>query len=393
MVLAFCQHKVSDSVIKEKHTKTFGDQRILPADYLIDQYLPLLNKKRVGVVVHPCSKLEDQFLVDTLQKLKVNITKIFAPEHGFRGDADAGEHIDSEIDKKSGIRIISLYGKNKKPSSEDLKDVDIILFDLQDVGVRFYTYLSTLHYIMEACAEHDKKLIILDRPNPNGYYVDGPILQDDCKSFIGIHPIPIVHGMTLGELANMIKGENWIVNSAKLDLEVVKCKNYKHSSRYILPIKPSPNLPNELSILLYPSICLLEGTKVSLGRGTTSPFQIYGHPEFVNYDTAFTPQSLTGAKNPPLINQLCKGYSLRNLNIDSLRNNPGIKLLFLIQSYSNLNQKEDFFLKNNFIDLLIGNKNFRDQIQLKTSETLIKKSWEAELVKFMNIRKKYLVYE
>ncbi|NOT36711.1 MAG: DUF1343 domain-containing protein [Saprospiraceae bacterium] len=390
---AFCQHKVSDSLNRSTQSGEIFNQNILPADYNLNEYLPHLKNKRVGVVVHPCSVVKDKFLVDTLLVLGVNVQTIFAPEHGFRGIADAGELINNEVDSKTGIKIISLYGKNKKPTGEQLKDLDVILFDLQDVGARFYTYLSSLHYVMEACNENNKKLIVLDRPNPNGHFVDGPVLEDDCKSFIGIHPIPVVHGMTLGELALMIKGEGWIKNSSALDLQIIHCNNYKHSSRYILPVKPSPNLPNEISILLYPSICLLEGTCISLGRGTESPFQIYGHPSFVNYDTTFTPLSIPGAKTPPLLNQMCKGYSLRNASIDSLRKNPGLNLAHILNSYKEYKGKEDFFLKNNFIDLLIGNKFFKEQIQSGMNEFQIKESWKEKLNQFKILRKKYLLYD
>ncbi|MCC6815442.1 MAG: DUF1343 domain-containing protein [Saprospiraceae bacterium] len=366
--------------------------RTLPADYRLTDYLDLLKNKRIAVVVHPCSVIEGVFLVDTLLKHKINIVKIFAPEHGFRGEADAGEQVQSEIDLKTGIPIVSLYGKNKKPDSSQLIDVDLVLFDLQDVGVRFYTYLSTLHYIMEACVEQDKELLVLDRPNPNGHYIDGPILESDCKSFIGIHPIPIVHGMTLAELALMIKGENWISKSNDLKLHIVKCLNYSRFERYVLPVKPSPNLPNERSILLYPSICLLEGTIVSLGRGTEFPFQIYGHPDFITYDTIFTPRSIKGAKNPPLLNQVCKGFSLQKCPLDILRIKDSIDLSYIIKSYEELGEREDFFLKNGFIDLLIGNKNFKNQIISNTDPAMIRKSWKDGIIKFKEKRERYLLY-
>lgn len=356
-------------------------------------YLNLLFGSRVALVVHPCAVVDGVYLVDTLISKGVNIVKIFAPEHGFRGQADAGELVNNEIDQKTGIKIVSLYGKNKKPSSRELEDVDLVLFDLQDVGVRFYTYLSTLHYIMEACAENKKKLIVLDRPNPNGHYVDGPILEDDCKSFIGMHPIPIVHGMTLGEMAQMIKSEQWIKYADSLELKIIPCANYSHESRYILPIKPSPNLPNELSILLYPSICLLEGTIVSLGRGTDAPFQIYGHPDFAHSDTVFTPISKSGAKSPPLLGQNCKAFSLRSLSITELRERKVIDLEFIQKSYKNLKGRNDFFLANNFIDLLVGNKNFKYQIKSGMSELEIRKSWSKNLEEFKVLRTKYLIYK
>ncbi|MEO6189260.1 MAG: DUF1343 domain-containing protein [Saprospiraceae bacterium] len=365
---------------------------VLPGAYNLPKYFSKLENRKIGLVIHPCSVIDQTYLLDTLLSLKINIQKIFVPEHGFRGNNDAGVSVENVMDEKTGIQIISLYGKHKKPSKEDLENIDLIVFDLQDVGVRFYTYLSTLHYVMESCAEYNKELLILDRPNPNGYYVDGPVLEDDCKSFVGIHPIPIVYGLTIGEMSQMIKGEQWISMANELRLTVIPCQNYSHLSHYELPIKPSPNLPNLRSILLYPSMCFFEGTIVSLGRGTKAPFQLYGHPDFMQYDTVFTPLSIIGAKNPPFLNIECKGYSLSNSNLDSIYKQKKINLNYLISAFKNLKGRSDFFLSNNFIDLLAGTKEFRKQIQLNWTEEEIRKEWKPNIIKFKILRKKYLIY-
>ncbi|MEP7196946.1 MAG: DUF1343 domain-containing protein [Saprospiraceae bacterium] len=392
LVFCFCQNKISKR--KDAHQSEYVNNiEIYPGCYDLPKYFSKIKNKKIGLVIHPCSVIGESLLLDSLISLGIHIEKIFVPEHGFRGNEDAGENVNSSIDAKTRLPIISLYGKNKKPTAKDLEGIDIVLFDLQDVGARFYTYISSLHYIMEACTEQNKELIILDRPNPNGFYVDGPVLDTSCKSFIGMHPIPIVYGMTIGELARMIKGENWINNANELKLFVVPCMNYTHSSHYKLKIKPSPNLPNNLAVLLYPSLCLLEGTCASLGRGTELPFQIYGHPEFTQYDTIFMPRSMTGAKSPPLMDKICKGFSLTRRSEDSLMNQNKISLDYLLNSFKYLNARSDFFLENNFIDLLVGNKEFKNQIKANWSEENIRSSWNAKLDSFKLKRKQYLLYK
>ena len=325
-------------------------------------------------------------LVDSLISLKIDIKKIFSPEHGFRGEADAGEKINNNIDTKTGIEIISLYGKNKKPTNKQLNGIDILIFDIQDVGARFYTYISTLHFVMEAAAENNIKLIVLDRPNPNGHYVDGPIRELDLKSFIGMHPIPIVHGMTIGEYSLMINNEGWLANKIKCDLKVIKMQNYNRNLIYNLPIKPSPNLPNQKSINLYPSLCLFEGTNVSIGRGTNLQFQIIGNPNWENYTFTFTPESMSGAKNPKHINSKCYGIDLRN--------NPrlsSINLKWIIEAYKNSEDKISFFGKS--FDKLAGTYDLKKQIIKGENEIQIKKSWKNGIEKFNKIRAEYLLYE
>ena len=275
------------------------------------KYLPLLKNKRIALVANQSSLINSTHLVDSLLALNINLVKIFSPEHGFRGNADAGEVVSDNIDGKTGIPVISMYGKNKKPQSENLKDVDIMVFDLQDVGVRFYTYISSLHYVMEACAGNNIPLIVLDRPNPNGFYIDGPVLEKEFTSFIGMHPVPIVYGMTIGEYAKMINGEKWLKNEVKCDLTVIKCENYTHNSLYKLPVKPSPNLPDITSVYLYPSLCLFEGTIMSVGRGTKFPFHCYGHPDFKIASFKFKPVSIPGAaKHPKYEGKTCNGINV-----------------------------------------------------------------------------------
>lgn len=355
-----------------------------PAAYDLGTILPLLKNKKVGLIVNQTSEVRGTHLVDTLVKLKVNVQTIFGPEHGFRGNADAGEKVNSSIDATTGIVIISLYGKNKKPTLEQLKNVDILLFDIQDVGCRFYTYISTMHYVMEACAEAQKPLIILDRPNPNGMYVAGPVLDTSLKSFVGMHPIPIVHGLTVGELAKMIIGEKWI--SKPLNLTVIPCKNYAHSMEYTLPIKPSPNLPNSRSIQLYPSLCLFEGTNISVARGTDFPFQAIGFPDSSFGDYVFTPQSRTGmAKNPLHEGKKCYGMDLQNIN-----KNPNFLLEYIIEFYYKSKEKEKYF--NSFFDKLIGNATTKDSIKAGKSAQEIEILWKPELEKYKIMRKKYLIY-
>ncbi len=355
-----------------------------PAAYDLRKILPLLKNKKIGLVVNQTSEVRGVHLVDTLVKLKINIQTIFGPEHGFRGTADAGEKVNSSTDPKTGIAIVSLYGKNKKPSLEQLNKVDILLFDIQDVGCRFYTYISTMHYVMEACAEAKKPLIILDRPNPNGMYVGGPVLDTALKSFVGMHPIPIVHGLTVGELAKMIVGEKWI--SKPINLTVIPCKNYNHSMKYVLPIKPSPNLPNSKSISLYPSLCLFEGTNISVARGTEFPFQAIGYPDSSFGDYVFTPQSIEGmAKNPMHEGKKCYGLDFMKLEIL-----PYFTLKYVIDFYNKSKDKDKYF--NNFFDKLIGNKITKEQIKNGAYMTEIENTWQTDLEKYKLIRAKYLLY-
>lgn len=357
-----------------------------------DQYLKLLKGKRVGVVGNQSSVIFKDgaytHLVDSLIGLKVDVKKVFSPEHGFRGTADAGEKIKDGIDTKTGVPIISLYGDNKKPKPEQLKGLDILVFDIQDVGVRFYTYISTLHYVMEACAEANIPLLILDRPNPNGHYVDGPILEKAYTSFVGMHPIPIAHGMTIGEYAQMINGEKWLKNSVECQLAVISMKNYDHQMAYSLPIKPSPNLPNDQSIALYPSLCFFEGTNVSVGRGTNKQFQVFGSPDLdKNYfKFSFTPQPNEGAKTPPQEGKLCYGRDLSQLDVK-----PGLNLEYLIEAYSNTANKSKFF--NSFFVKLAGTAKLQEQIEKGLSEKDIKATWSKGLEDFKQVRTKYILYK
>lgn len=346
-------------------------------------YLPMLKKKKIAIVGNQTSMISKTHLVDSLLSLKINIVKIFSPEHGFRGKSDAGEKIKDKIDNKTKLPIISLYGKNKKPNPEQLKGIDIILFDIQDVGARFYTYISTLHYVMEAAAENKIKVIVLDRPNPNGHYIDGPIKEKGYESFVGMHPVPIVYGMTIGEYARMINGENWI--SKKCDLTIVEMHNYNHNMHYDLPIKPSPNLPNSKAINLYPSLCLFEGTNVSIGRGTKYPFQHFGATYLENSYT-FTPKSGQGSKNPKNENELCFGTDLRFQDIYLEK----INIDWLLETFKNCPDKEEFF--NDFFDKLAGTDKLRLQIISGKSSKEIKDSWKEDLNRFKLVRKKYLLY-
>lgn len=353
------------------------------------EYLALLENKKVALVVNQTSQINGEHLVDILIDEKVDIQSIFAPEHGFRGKADAGEKVADGKDVKTGLPIVSLYGSHKKPTPEDLKGIDVVVFDIQDVGARFYTYISTLHYVMEACAENNVKVVVLDRPNPNGHYVDGNVLDMKFKSFVGMHPIPVVHGMTIAEYAQMINGEKWLDNGIQCDLEFVKCEHYDRNIPYNLPIKPSPNLPNAKSINLYPSICFFEGTQISIGRGTDFPFQVLGAPKLNNENTSFSfePKSSSGAKYPKHENQECYGFDLREDEYLS-----AINLDYLLTMYNLYEDKENFFLKNNFIDKLAGSDQLRKDIIAEKTAEEIRASWQADLEKFKIIRAKYLLY-
>ena len=353
-------------------------------------YTPLLYGKKVGIVANQTSVVNQQHLIDFLISKNVNVVKIFAPEHGFRGKASAGETIKDGKDVKTGLPVISLYGSNKKPQQSQLTDIDVMIFDIQDVGARFYTYISTLTYVMEACAEAGKTLMVLDRPNPNGYYVDGPILEDGYQSFVGMHKIPIVHGMTIGEYAKMVNGEGWLKGGTSCKLEVVTCTGWDHKTKYSLPIKPSPNLPNDLAIAMYPSLCLFEGTTVSVGRGTEIPFQQIGAPWFTEGTTTFTPADNEGAKNPKYEGQSCKGFDLRDFAGYYIVGYGELYLYWLTEAYDVCPDKENFF--TNFFNTLAGTDKLKAQIKAGTSVEEIKKSWQPGLNQFKNIRKQYLLY-
>ena len=354
-------------------------------------YLPLLQNKNVSIVTNQTGLMSDKtHIVDFLVQNKINIKSIFAPEHGFRGNADAGEHVKNGVDSKTGLPIVSLYGDNKKPRPDQLKNTDIILFDIQDVGVRFYTYISTLTYVMEAAAENNITVIVLDRPNPHDGYIDGPILQPKWTSFVGMHPVPVVYGLTIGEYGNMVNGEQWLKNKAKADYTVIPMLNYHKQKRYSISDRPSPNLPNDTSIQLYPSLCFFEGTQVSVGRGTDLPFQIYGSPWTKNLPYKFTPKPNYGAKDPFLNGKLCYGENL-SANKTEFRE---LKLEWLLKAYHNYkNPQQDFFLKNLFFDKLAGTDELRKQIIARKSETEIRNFWKKGLEEFSKIRSKYIIYE
>jgi len=358
---------------------------------LTEEYYPLLKGKRVAVLSNHTGIVGDEHLVDMLKRDGINLVAIFGPEHGFRGTADAGEHVSSTTDAKTGVPIVSLFtGKSGRPSAESMKLFDVLLVDIQDVGLRFYTYYISMFRMMDACAEHNKKIIVLDRPNPNGHYVDGPILDMKHKSGVGALPIPVVHGMTLGELAKMINGEKWLSQKRVCDVTVIMCLNYTHQTKYFLPIPPSPNLPNMKSIYLYPSTCLFEGTVMSLGRGTDFPFQVYGHPSMKNKSFSFTPRSVPGAKNPPLLNRLCYGVDLRDIPDETIWEN-GFDLSYIIDAYNNLNMGNKFFIP--FFELLVGVDYIRKMIIEGRSADEIKAMWKDDVEKFKKQRRQYLLYD
>lgn len=368
------------------------NKTVLPGAVRTEVYLDLIKNKKIALLVNQTSMIDEVHLADSLKSLGVDVVKIFAPEHGFRGNADAGEVVKNGIDIKTGIPIISLYGKSKKPSKEDLEGVEMVVFDIQDVGARFYTYISGMTYTMEACAENNVKFMVLDRPNPNGFYLDGPVLKEE-KSFVGLHEIPVVHGMTIGEYAKMVNGEGWLKNGIQCDLTVIECENYDHNVFYELPVKPSPNLPNMRAIYLYPSICFFEGTTVSEGRGTNKQFQIYGHPKYVGGDISFTPKPMAGAKHPKLEGKLCHGFDLSGIPIETIRAERKLNLDYFINFYNTFPKGETFFLENNFFDKLAGSKELRNQILSGMSTDEIRKSWQKDLENFKQIRKKYLLYK
>ena len=372
-----------DNVIKTSNDLKVGAE-------LTAQYLPLLKGKSVAVVANQSSRIKNTHLVDSLLSLGVKIKKVFCPEHGFRGLVDAGKTVNTEKDAATGLTIITLYGKNKKPLAEDLANVDLVIFDIQDVGVRFYTYLSTLHYVMEACAENKKSLIVLDRPNPHGYYIDGPVLEPAFKSFLGLHPVPLVYGMTIGEYAQMINGEGWLANNVKCDLKVISIKGYTHKDLYELPVRPSPNLPNMTAIYLYPTLGLFEGTIVSVGRGTDLPFQVIGHPTLQNTTYHFTPESKPAATDPKYKGKECYGYNLVDFGSQYMKNLKKLYLFWLIGIYDSTPDKEHFFDEN--FNFHAGNASLQQQIKDKKTEEEIRQSWQSDINAFKIIRKKYLLY-
>jgi uncharacterized protein YbbC (DUF1343 family) len=364
-----------------------------------EKYLPFLRNKRIAVLANPTTVIGQSHLVDSLQHLGINIVKVFGPEHGFRGNASAGAHVADEIDTKTGIPVISLYGGKSKPSKEDLSDVDLMIYDLQDVGCRFYTNINALARLMEACAENNKELLILDRPNPNGYFIDGPVLDMKFKSGIGMFPIPITHGLTIGEFAQMLNGEGWLNNQLQCKITIIKVANYRHDMKYTLPVKPSPNLNTQQSILLYPSLCLFEGTIISQGRGTNFPFTVLGNPLLKGaYSFNFTPISIKGMAETPLhMNETCYGLDLRDYPIDGLMRTKKINISWMIEMYNAYPDKAKFFdykqsKEMGNIDKLAGTSQFKEQIMAGASEATIRESWEPGLQAFKKMRKKYLLY-
>jgi uncharacterized protein YbbC (DUF1343 family) len=381
-----------NSAEKEPAQKPSSEARgIVTGAERIGEYLPLLKAKKVGVVGNQTSIISTKkgqvHLVDSLLALDVSVKTVFAPEHGFRGTADAGEVVKDGKDPKTGLPVLSLYGSNKKPSPEQLKDLDILIFDIQDVGARFYTYISTLHYVMEAAAENDIPLLVLDRPNPNGHYIDGPILDLEHQSFVGMHPVPVVHGLTMGEYATMINGENWLKNGIQADLRVIKMENYDHETPYDLPVKPSPNLPNAQAINLYPSLCFFEGTNVNAGRGTNKQFQVFGSPFLPEdkYTFSYVPKSNEGAKSPKHLGKTCFGKDLsEHPRLDWLN------LEWLINAYQNTSDKKEFF--NSFFTKLAGSPKLQKQIEAGMTPKEIRETWKPGLEEFKVTREKYLLY-
>lgn len=377
---------------KASHIKT---EKIIPGADQTQLYVDYLKGKSIGMVVNQTSVIGNKLTpsVDSLLSLGIRIKKIFGPEHGFRGNASNGATVSDSTDPKTGLPVVSLYGnKHYKPTTEDLKGLDLVIFDIQDVGVRFYTYISTLHYLMEACAENNVGLMILDRPNPNGFYVDGPILDTAFHSFVGMHPVPIIHGMTIAEYAQMINGEGWLKNHVQCKLKIIKVAGYSHSSNYTLPVWPSPNLNSQQSILLYPGLCLFEGTTLSLGRGTYTPFQEVGHPALKGkYSYSFTPVSIPGmSEDPPQKNQVCYGIDLKNYNTNIIKTTGKLNLAWLIEFYKAFPDKQHFF--NAYFAKLAGGNELRKQIEAGKTEQQIRDSWEPALSNYKTMRRKYLLY-
>ncbi len=390
-VFVFYLSSCSVSQRESKFHSTKSDLKIETGAEQFSEYLPLIKEKNVGLIVNQTSQVRGVLLPDTLLHLGVNVVKIFSPEHGFRGVADAGAAVNNDIDKATGIPIISLYGKNKRLSAKQLSNIDVIVYDLQDVGARFYTYISTLQEAMEACAANHVKLIILDRPNPLGFMVDGPVLQPNERSSVGRQTIPIVYGMTAAEYAEMLVGENWITN--KPEMTVIKCKNYSHNSLYQLPVSPSPNLKNMAAVYLYPSLCLFEGTNISLGRGTNMPFQQFGAPSLKGaFSYSFEPKSMVGASDPPLLNQICYGQLIAKSPSEAFKQmDKKLQLKWIIAAYNHFPEKDKFF--NNYFDKLAGTDLLKKQIEQGSSIKQIRYSWQPALDSFKVIRKKYLLYK
>ena len=374
-----------------KNDQIISQQKIILGSERTSAYLPLLKGKKIGIIGNQTSVIPSEkgftHLVDSLIAVDVKVKKVFAPEHGFRGTADAGEIIKDGKDLKTGLPIISLYGNNKKPSPEQLEGLDVLIFDIQDVGARFYTYISTLHYVMEAAAENDIPVIVLDRPNPNGHYIDGPILEPQHQSFVGMHPVPVVHGLTIGEYAKMINGQNWLEKDLKADLTVVEMQNYNHDMKYELPVKPSPNLPNQKAINLYPSLCFFEGTNVNAGRGTSKQFQVFGSPFLPKdkYEFTYVPESNEGAKNPKHLGKTCHGKDLTDTPYLDF-----INLEWLINAYHNTSEKGEFF--NAFFTNLAGTKKLQQQIEAGATPEEIRATWQPGLEEYAKVREKYLLY-
>jgi len=385
-----CTSQAQDTEFTVEPETNSSQSPIICGAERIYEYLPLLKGRRVGLIVNHTALCGKRHLVDTLLSLGVSVKKIFGPEHGFRGNVPAGKKVESIRDSATGLPIISLYGSRKKPTAEDLKDVDILVFDIQDVGARFYTYISTLSLCMEAAAEQGKTFLVLDRPNPHGYYVDGPVLEPSCSSFVGMHPVPIVHGLTVGEYARMVNGEGWLRNGVRCSLQVMPCVGYSHRSRYRPPVPPSPNLNTEESIYLYPSLCLFEGTIMSVGRGTQRPFTVVGHPQWKGAPVSFVPRPLPGMSDSPKFSgQTCYGYDLSQYALQVLKVNGRVEIFWLLDAYKALGG--DFF--TDYFDKLAGTTRLRQQIVQGLSEEEIRRSWQADLEKFKAIRKKYLLYE
>lgn len=383
---------VGTTLVAQPNTTYVTDAHVSVGAKQFSDYHQLISGKKVAVTGNHTSMIDDTHLVDWLLDQEVNVVKVFAPEHGFRGKADAGEKVEDGKDSKTGLPIVSLYGAHKKPTPEDLNGVEVMLFDIQDVGARFYTYISTMTYVMEACAENNIPVIILDRPNPHGFYVDGPVLKPAYKSFVGMHPIPVIHGMTIAELAQMINEEGWLKNKVQCDLTLVKADGYDHSKIYVLPEKPSPNLPNQNAILLYPSLCFFEGTDVSVGRGTDFPFEAFGHPNFQQGSFMFVPKSGPGSKYPKHEGVPCAGWDLRAFGGKRIQEKEALILDWLVNAYRSFPDQESFFLKNGFFEKLAGTDELRKQIVDGKSVEEIRASWINELAEFKLLRKKYLLY-
>ncbi len=373
--------------------QTSSPRILTGAEQLDSEVIPLLLNKKVGVIANHTTTIGTTHLVDTLISKGIAVKKVFAPEHGFRGNVGAGDKVLDGIDAKTGLPLISLYGKNKKPTPEMLQGLDVVLFDIQDVGARFYTYISTMYYAMEACAEQSIPLIILDRPNPNGFYVDGPVLEKEFTSFVGVIPIPVVHGCTVGELAQMINGEKWLKNGIQASIKVVPCKNYSHKDKYVLPIPPSPNLPNMNAVYAYPSLCFFEGTSISVGRGTPFPFQSFGYPNATHGSYTFTPVDIPGVvQNPPFEGETCRGHLVNEFSEFWFTNHKQLYLEWLVGTYSEFPSKDSFFLPSDFFDKLAGSKKLRVWLTEGKDASEIRALYSEELKRYMSIRAKYLLY-